>query len=136
MKIAAPPLLALSLLAPVIAGAARPYSWELIGERTVDHGANREMIEPPQIVYATHLRLCADRKAVRFDALEVQFRNGSDQSIPLEATIPAGRCTNDIALRSPGARDIHSVMLSYQAAGDEAVRPRVLVFARSYRLLS
>ena len=123
------PLIFFPILLNSAASAASPQvSWELIGERTVDRGAGRDEISARPIVYASHLRLCADREAIRFDDLEVYYRNGNEQRVAVQALIPAGRCTPDIALSNRGRRDIDKIALSYNAESG-GQNPRVYVFA-------
>lgn len=123
------------LAALAMPAAAEEIGWELIGERTVPAGADRAMIDARPIVYATHLRLCADRRAVRLDDVDVFFRNGREQTLTLGAVVPAGRCTTDIALVNVGARDVDRLLLGYRAVGEGQVRPRLFVFARATTVL-
>ena len=129
-----PVILASFLLLSAASAAADQAGWELIGERTVDRNTGREEIDAQPTVYASHLRLCADRQAVRFEDLDVLYRNGNEQRVSVRALIPAGSCTRDIALSNQGERDIDRVALTYQAASGERT-PRVFVFARAYRVL-
>jgi hypothetical protein len=117
------------------ATASSQAGWELIGERTVEPGAGREEIRSRPIVYASHLRLCADREAIRFDELEIFYRNGNEQNVAVQADIPAGSCAPDIALSNRGQRDIDKLSLSYRTAADESEAPKIYVFARAYRVL-
>jgi hypothetical protein len=117
------------LLISGIPAAASQAGWELIGERTVSNNTGREEIQTRPIVYASHLRLCATRQAIRFDGLDVQYRNGGTQQVSVGAQIPAGSCTHNIALSNRGGRDIDKVTLSYQASRRDGAAPRVLVFA-------
>lgn len=130
-----PMLATFLLLISIAAPASSQPGWELIGERTVDRGAGREEIEASPIVYASHLRLCADRHAIRFHDVDVLYRNGNRQQVSVRSDIPAGRCTPDIALSNAGQRDIDRVALSYRADGGEPRRPRVYVFALAGRVL-
>ena len=123
------PLIFFPFLLISAASAAAPQAgWELIGERTIDRGAGREEISSRPIVYASHLRLCADREAIRFDDLEVLYRNGNEQRVAVQTLIPAGRCTPDIALSNRGQRDIDRIALTYNAESGER-NPRIFVFA-------
>ncbi len=120
---------ALLLLVSALPGAAAPTEWQLIGERTVARGAVRESIQARPIVYASHLRLCADRQDIRFGDLDILYRNGREQRLNVQALIPAGRCTPDLALSNVGERDIDRVVLSFQTAADAPQAPRIYVFA-------
>ena len=123
-----PAVIASLALISAVPAIGSPAGWELIGERTVARGDGREEIVTRPIVYASHLRLCADRDAVRFQGLDVRSRNGNAQRIAVDSFVPAGRCTADIPLSNRGARDIDRVALDYRATGAERA-PRVFVFA-------
>jgi hypothetical protein len=125
------PIIAALLLSSASPLFAEQAGWELIGERTVDRGRVHAEIPTRPIVYASHLRLCADRQSVRFDTLHVRYRNGHQQSVPVQLVVPAGRCTTDIALRNQGERDIDRVSFALDAEGSDSERPRIFVFARA-----
>jgi hypothetical protein len=116
------------LMLSVAPAAASQAGWELIGERTVERGAGRQEIRSLPIVYASHLRLCADREAIRFEDLDVFYRNGNEQQVSVQALIPAGRCTPDITLNNRGRLDIDKISLTYNAGG-QGRAPRIYVFA-------
>ena len=110
--------------------AGRP-GWELVGEHTVARDTHHAEISARPIVYASHLRLCADRQAVRFDRLDVLYRNGNRQSVPIRSVVPAGRCTTDIGLSNRGERDVDRIALDLGADASGVTRPRILIFARA-----
>ena len=128
-----PMILASLLLLLAVPAAADQAGWSYIGEHTVDPSAGRDEIDAYPIVYASHLRLCASRQAIQLRELDVFYRNGNQERVAVQALVPAGRCTTDIALSDEGARDIAKIGLSYQAASGE-LAPRVVVFARPSRV--
>ena len=127
--------LVIALLISAVPAFAQEPGWELIGERTVDGLAERDVIDARPIVYATHLRLCVDREALNVRDVEVFYRNGNQQSLPIGLVVPAGGCTPDVELHNSGSLDLDRLMLSYGRAGPREVRPRIYVFALASRVL-
>jgi hypothetical protein len=133
-------LLAMGLVTPAFAAPHDSYrhqtprsSWEVIGTRDVTYRTERDVIPAFGRERHREIKLCVYGQAVRMYDLDVRFRNGARQSIPVRNVIGAGQCTRNINLTGR-QRDIAAVSMVYKAAGRLPTRGHnratVKVFAR------
>ena len=123
-------LLALILIATAMPAAAQRGGWVQIGEREVNDRVDRDVVAAEGRRRFTQVRICVGRHAIRFFDVDVRFRNGGNQDVPVRAVIPAGGCTRDVALAGRGGRDIATVAFTYEAASLGRERSHVRVYAR------
>jgi hypothetical protein len=132
-------LLALGLAAPAMAHGYGPVahypggyaSWELIGTRNVSFRIERDTIFAHGHDGHRQIKVCAYRQPVRLFDLDVRFRNGGHQDVPVRAVLYPGQCTRAIDLVGH-RRDIRTVSFVYRSLpGFRHYRPAVVqVFAR------
>jgi hypothetical protein len=123
-------LLTLGLAAPASAHAPGPWAWDLLGTRTVRYHAEHDTVP----AYGHHryrqLKICAYNKAIRFYDLDVVFRNGGHQDVPVRSVLAPGQCTRAIDLFGH-RRDIRFVRMTYETLGwHHGSRAFVRVYAR------
>lgn len=94
----------------------RPFAWELLGTRQVDFFAERDTVFAHRRDRYRQVKVCAYRQPVRIYDLDVRFRNGANQDVPVRAVLYPGQCTRAIDLYGH-ARDIRSVSFVYRSIG-------------------
>lgn len=100
-----------------LAGAASAQAEAvLIGEKAVSFRADRDVVNVDFDDRFTGIRICVNRRAVRFEDLDVVFGNGARQDLQIRNVIRAGGCTRDIDIRGE-ARFIDQVILNYRTVG-------------------
>ncbi len=125
-------LLTLGLAAPASAHAPGPWapSWDLLGSRAVGHRAERDTIAAFGHQRYRQVKICAYNKAIRFYDLDVVFRNGGHQDVPVRAVLRPGQCTRAVDLYGH-RRDIRFVRMAYETLGwNHGSRAFVRVYAR------
>jgi hypothetical protein len=135
-------LLTLGLASPAVAShgygygpaaypASRHAAWELIGTRQVSFRIERDTVFAHGHERHRQLKVCAYRQPVRLFDLDVRFRNGGHQDVPVRAILYPGQCTRAIDLVGH-RRDIRTVSFVYRSLpGFRHYRPAVVqVFAR------
>lgn len=103
--------------------------WKVIGERNV---ADRKEIDIVPVWGSDRheqIRICVGQNAVRFREVNVRFRNGEIQNVPILPLIGAGNCTRDIRLEG-GPRDIATVDFNYETSSAGWESAEVRIFAR------
>ena len=98
--------------------AAGPASaqgrWELLGERTVGFFVDRDTVSGRGQGRFSVIRICVGNNAVQFREVEVIYRNGERQQLPVNAFVRPGQCTPNLELRGE-ARGIDQVNLVYNS---------------------
>jgi hypothetical protein len=119
-----------TLLSAIAAAPAMAQAdWVALGSRTVaDHG-ERDTISGRGDGRFTKIRLCVERRAVRFFDLDVVFANGGRQDVPVRARIGAGQCTRVIDLKGR-ERNIRQVVMKYETARAHGPQAVVTVYGR------
>ena len=110
------------------APAAAQLRWIELGSREVSDRAERDVIAVPGRALYGQVRLCVERTRVRFYDVDVRFRNGGNQSLPVRALVARGACSRSLDLRGR-RRDIESVTFTYEAASLGRRRARVRLLA-------
>ena len=107
------------------------YSWELIGSRNVSFHIEQDTIFAHGHDRHRQIKVCAYRQPVRLFDLDVRFRNGGHQDVPVRAVLYPGQCTRAIDLYGH-RRDIRTVSFVYRSLpGYRHFRPALVqVFAR------
>jgi len=126
--------LALSLAIATVFGfatiaPAQAQGWDRIGSRVVAHQAERDVISGRGDGRFSRIRICVERRAVRFYDVDVVFGNGGRQDIRLRRRIGPGDCTRAIDLRG-GRRFIRRIIFDYETIRDRGPRAIVTVFGR------
>lgn len=116
--------------ATIAAPAAAQRGWILVGEREVSDRVDRDVISVEGRRRFSQVRICVGRNRIRFYDIDVRFRNGGNQDVPVRAVIRAGGCTRNVVLRGRGGRDISSVAFTYEAASLGRERSHARVYAR------
>lgn len=125
-------LAGIAVVAAVFASAAPAVAqggWTLLGERHVNDRAERDVIGIGGARRFAQIRVCVVDRAVRFYDVDVRFRNGGNQDVPVRAIIPAGGCTREIGLRGRG-RDIAEIRFAYEARTIGRDGAHIRVFGR------
>lgn len=113
----------------VVGDAHAQGGWTPLGSRQVADNVERDVIRVAGRERFREIRLCVTRGPVRFEDVDVRFRNGGRFDVALRRRIPAGQCSRAIDL--PGqARDIQRVRFIYEARRDRGRQPIVTLFAR------
>lgn len=88
--------------------------WELLGERTVGFVVDRDSVSGRGQGRFSVIRICVGNNAVQFREVEVVYRNGERQQLPVNAFVRPGQCTPNLELRGE-ARGIDQVNLVYNS---------------------
>jgi hypothetical protein len=106
---------ALGFIAFVSAAALPVKGWTLLGERLVSDRADHDVITVTSARGSfRQIKLTVNRHAVDFQKVVVHFGNGSDQTLAMRNTVPAGGETRAIDLEGTN-RFIRSVEFWYDA---------------------
>ncbi len=92
--------------------AAQGGRWELLGTRQVGFLVDRDVVSGRGQGRFSVIRICVHNNAVQFRDVEVVFRNGERQHLPVNAFVRPGTCTVPLDLRGE-ARRIDHVNLVY-----------------------
>ena len=103
-------LTALAVAAPVEA----QRGWIFLGQRHVTDRAERDVIRVAGARRFGQIRICVADRAVRFNDVDIRFRNGGNQDVKLRSIVAADSCSGAIELRGRG-RDIDQVVFAYEA---------------------
>lgn len=119
-----------ALLVPATNAQAADGTWVLLGKRTVNHLAERDVIlvtGVPGKFNALQLRVA--NRGIQFLDLKIHYGNGATQDVVVRTTIPAGGKTRVLDL--PGdARTIVKVDLTYRTRGLGRQRATVNLWGR------
>lgn len=115
----------LALAATTVPAAAE---WRLIGQREVSDRVDRDVIVVEGHQRFERIRICVNRHRVHFLDLDITYRNGGHQDVPVRAVIPAGGCTRDIDLVGDD-RDIATIAMIYEENSRQRAHAHVRVFA-------
>jgi hypothetical protein len=107
--------------------AAAQGRWELLGQRTVGFLVDRDAVSGRGQGRFTTIRLCVANNAVHFRDIDVIFRNGERQHVPINALVRPGQCTINLDLRGEG-RGIDRVEMTYNSIPNFFGRAVVSVF--------
>ena len=106
---------ALGLISLLSAAALPVKGWTLLGERLVSDRADHDVITVTSSRGSfRQIKLTVNRHAVDFKKVVVHFGNGSDQTLAMRNTVPAGGETRAIDLEGAN-RFIRSVEFWYDA---------------------
>lgn len=101
--------------------------WRAIAQAALDNGAARGSLPLWGISRYSRIRLCFGGRATQVSAVRINFGDGGPpQDIAMDAVVPAGACSGDIAVVR-GRGEMASVDLTYAAVPEGAT---VEVFAR------
>jgi hypothetical protein len=120
----------------IAVGAAAPAAaqdWELLGSRTVAFLVDRDVISARGQGRFTTVRLCVANTGVNFRNVEVVFRNGERQHLPVNAFVGPGQCTRNFDLHGD-ARSIDRVHLAYGSIPNFRGQAVVSLFGRHARM--
>jgi len=127
-KFALAQIIAACLIAALTTPASAQPGWVLIGEHTVNRGAERDSFIANAQGAFRRIRVCAYRRPVRFYDLDVIYGNGRRHDIRIRRRINPGTCTRAIDLRG-NRRFIRRVVTRYETIG-RGPRAIVRVFGR------
>jgi len=119
----------LGLFAAVAAAgpAAAQARWDLLGQRQVGFGVDRDVISGRHQGRFSVIRICVANNAVQFREIEVEFANGERQQLPVAAFVRPGQCSPNFDLRGE-ARRIERINLVYNAVPNFRGRATVSVY--------
>ena len=121
---------ALGILSPATAWAAAPGRWILIGTRTVNFAAERNMVPVTFLAGAfTHLQLRVHGNTVTMNELKVRFSDGEWVTLPVRARIRDGGQTRAILLPG-GRRYISQIQLYHRTVPNGRGRATVEVWGQ------
>jgi hypothetical protein len=115
-------------LAWLLLSATPAAAWTFLGQREVGQTVDRDAIIVSDGRAYSRIRICVERQPVHFIDLDVTFRNGGHQDVPVRALIAPEQCTREI--RFPGGRRfITRINFVYEVAGvPPPTKPRVRVY--------
>lgn len=110
--------------------SARPFppAWQFLGAREVALGVDRDTIHVGGHQRFSQIKLCVQRRGVRFRDLDVRFDNGGHQDVSVRRLVGPGECTRAIDLAGH-RRDIKRISMLYDTLGFGR-RAVVTVYAR------
>lgn len=104
--------------------------WLLLGEKMVSRAGDEDIVTTDGEDLFSKIRICVQRRSVRFHDLDVVFGNGGSQDLQIRRVIQPGQCTRDIDIRGE-ARYIDQVILNYRTIGaygsETSVGPQAIV---------
>jgi hypothetical protein len=112
-----------------LAGAAGPAwaEWHQVGVKEVNDRAETDTVHMDGHRMADRVRVCVQRNPVHFIDLDIYFRNGGHQDVPVRNRVNAGECTRVIDLEG-GQRDIEHIVFRYEETSRRRARAVVRVF--------
>ena len=126
------------LTAAAVAGiaAAAPASaqrwnaniWRTVGFTQVQ-GRDTDTIRIPGTARYRQMRVCVFNGPIQMRDLDVRYRNGGGQDVPVRMLMRAGSCTRNISLAG-NRRDVTAVRLKYTPLARGWVHPIVRVTVR------
>jgi hypothetical protein len=112
------------------AASARPFApaWQFLGAREVALHADRDSIHVGGHQRFAQVKICVERRAVRFRDVDVRFDNHGRQDLSVRRLIGPGECTRALDLNGH-RRDIKRITMLYDTLGFGR-RAVVKVYAR------
>lgn len=129
MKIGKTMVAALMLASVATAAEAQGRGWVEIGSRTVADNLERDVISGRGDGRFRQIKICVERRAVRFQDVDVVFRNGGRQDVRIRRQIGAGQCTRAIDLNGDRRR-IRRVRFIYETIRNRGPQARVVLYGR------
>jgi len=124
------PRMALVLIVLGAGAAHASGGWELLGDRKVDHGLDRDEIGvTAREGRFRQIQLRVHNAAVVFHDVQVHFGDGTIQDVELRGRIPAGGTTRAIDLDG-GRRVIEKVVFWYNTPPARKKRATVKLYGR------
>ena len=103
-------------------------AWRTVGYAQVQ-GRDSDTIRVPGTARYRQLRVCVFNGPIQMRDLDVRYRNGGRQDIPVRDMMRAGTCTRNIDLAG-NRRDVTAVRLKYAPLARGWARPVVRVQVR------
>src|SRR5262245_5864600 len=108
--------------------AAPQRGWDYLGEANVDGGSDHDKIDVDKDRVYKALQIRVERAAIEFYRIKVNFRNGTNQEIPIKHKVPAGGKSRVIDLRG-GERSIKNVEIWYGRGNwANSAKPKLRLF--------
>jgi|CXWL01.1.fsa_nt_gi hypothetical protein len=115
-----------ALASAALAGPAWA-AWTMVGQKEVNDRAETDIVHMDGHRIADRMRVCVYRNPVHFIDMDIYFRNGGHQDVPLRYRVNAGDCTRVIDLTG-GQRDIQHIVFRYEETSRRRARATVRVF--------
>lgn len=118
--------------AAAVAPAKAEIFWRVLDQRVIRAGGgDRQVIEVGTDRPFSSMRLCVTQQGVRFDRIDVRFRDGGSRTYLMRQSLPNQRCTHDIVF-AEGARPVPvaEIAISYDEAGLSRRGARMQLHAR------
>lgn len=115
-------------IAIAISSAGPAAAWDVIGQRNVSERIERDTMIVEGHRQYERIKICVYRHPVHFIDVDISFRNGGHQDVPVASRINPGDCTRVIDIKGDD-RDIQSITLRYEETSRKRRSATVKVFA-------